>query len=146
MAHTVTQIEFDTTRASRFRPRDRFVKTAILLVPAGPGPVTIRAPFADQQMHGPFYVVAGPDGSYGATRDEFEQSHRQVGPQQWLKVQPVLAYRATEPGTVVTSIGGQEESRVDARPGDWIVQQSSGEVMALTPSAFDLRYEPEPAD
>ena len=139
----MTAVEFDAARARRFRPRDGFVKTAILLVPAGTGAVTIRAPFGEQQMHGPFYVVAGEDGSYGAAQVEFEQTHHQVGPHQWLKVGPVLAYQTAERCTVVTAIGGKEESSIVAEPGDWIVQQPAGEVMTLTPSDFAVRYDPE---
>ena len=140
----MTSVEFDPDRARRFRPREGFVKTAILLIPASSAPVAIRAPFGEQQMHGPFYVVADEDGSYGATQAEFEESHRQVGPQQWLKVEPVLAYQADERCTVVTRVGGEEESSVVAEPGDWVVRQSAGEVMALTPPAFEARYDPDP--
>ncbi len=142
----MTPVEFDAARARRFQPRDAFVKTAILLVPAGSEAVTIQAPFGEQQMHGPFYVVAGEDGSYGAAQAEFEQAHRQVGPHQWLRSEPVLAYQTAERCTVVTTVGEQEESTVVAEPGDWIVQQPAGEVLAITPSAFAVRYHPEPDD
>lgn len=136
-------LEFDAARAGQFRPRHRFVKTAVLLVPAGTEIVKIRAPFGDQNMHGPFYVVAGEDGSYGAAQAEFERTHRRVGPHQWLRVEPVLAYQTSERCTVVTTVDDREESRVVAEPGDWIVQQPSGEMMALTAAEFDARYEPE---
>jgi hypothetical protein len=108
--------------------------------------VTIRAPFGEQQMHGPFYVVAGEEGSYGAARAEFEQAHRQVGPQEWVRCEPILAYQTAGRCAVVTTIGGQDESTVIAEPGDWIVRQPAGEVMAITPSAFAVRYDPEPDD
>lgn len=97
-------------------------------------------------MHGPFYVVAGDDGSYGAAQAEFEQAHRQIGPNQWLRSEPVLAYQAAERCTVVTTIGEREESTVVAEPGDWIVQQPAGEVLAITPSAFGARYVAETDD
>lgn len=142
----MTPVEFDAACARRFQPRDAFVKTAILLVPAGFEPVTIQAPFGEQQMHGPFYVVAGDDGSYGAAQAEFEQAHRQIGPNQWLRSEPVLAYQAAERCTVVTTIGEREESTVVAEPGDWIVQQPAGEVLAITPSAFGARYVAETDD
>ena len=142
----MTPVEFDPARARRFQPRDTFVKTAILLIPAGSDTVTIRAPFGEQQMHGPFYVVAGDDGSYGAAQAEFEQAHHQVGPQQWVRSEPVLAYQTAERCTVVTTIGDHQESTVVAEPGDWIVQQPAGEVLAITPSAFAARYDPEPDD
>jgi hypothetical protein len=147
----VTQ-EFDTTRARRFRPRQGMVKTAILLRPAGQGSqgsqekVRIQAPFGEQEMHGPFYVVASEDGSYGAVQAEFEQAHRQVGPNQWERVEPVLAYQTDERCTVVTTVESHEESTVLAEPGDWIVQQPAGEVMVVKPSDFDARYEPEAED
>ncbi len=142
----MTPVRFDAARAHRFRSRETFVKTAILLLPSGTGPVTIRAPFGEQQMRGPFYVVGGDDGSYGAAQAEFEQAHRQVGAHQWLRSEPVLAYQADRRCTVVTTIDEQPESTVVADPGDWIVQQPTGEVMAIKPAAFVARYAPELGD
>ncbi len=138
--------EFDRARARRFRPREGVVKTAILLRPAGTEKVTIQAPFGEQEMHGPFYVVASEEGSYGAAQAEFERAHRQVGPHRWERVEPVLAYQTDERTTVVTTVDDHDESTVEAEPGDWIVQQPSGEVMVLKPSDFDARYEPERDD
>ncbi len=132
--------EFDTGRAKAFRPQDGFAKTAILLLPATPAPVAIQAPFGEQQMQGPFYLVADEDGSYGAARQEFESTHRNIGPNRWLKIESVLAYQADERSKVTTTIGDFKEVTVEARPGDWIVRQHTGEIMVVTPAAFEARY------
>ena len=130
---------FDRDAAERFRPIADFVKTAIMVEPVEPVTV-LRTPFGEQTMRGDFYLVADGDGSYGAARAEFEAMHESVGPQQWVKRAEVLAYRATEPSTVVTTIDGEVEGRVVARPGDWIVQQIGGEVMVVESDEFAARY------
>lgn len=134
--------EFDLERARRFRPDEGFVKTAVLVEPADDDALTLRTPFGDETVRGAFYAVAEGDGSYAATRERFEQSHRRVGPNQWVKDSEVLAYRADVPCRVVTEIDGETESEVVARAGDWIVRQAAGEVMVVAPTDFQARYRP----
>lgn len=136
--------EFDPAHAAEFRSKSAFVKTAVLLELAEADvEVRIAASFGGQRMRGDFYVVANGDGSYGASRAEFEQTHEQVGPNQWVKLGGVQAYRVAEPCDVETRLAdGTPETIVSAEPGDWIVRQASGEVMVLEPSAFAERYAP----
>lgn len=134
---------FDETRARRYEPRDDHVKTAVLVDVVDPEAVTvIRASFGEQTMRGPFYAVSEGDGSYGASRDEFERAHDRLSATSWQKSAPVLAYRADTTSCVHTDVGGIREASITARPGDWIVRQTSGEVMVITADAFEARYRP----
>lgn len=134
---------FDPVRAEEYRARADFTKTAILVPVADPGAtVTIRAPFGEEVMQGAFYIVASSDGPYGAARAEFEAMHEEVAPQRWVKRSSVLAYRAEERCLIETHLAdGTHEASVLAEDGDWIVRQSTGEVMAIKPHTFELRYE-----
>ncbi len=134
---------FDEARASEYMPRRDLVKTAILLRQADPDAlVTIQAPFGPEVMKGDFYVVASPDGAYGAARVEFEASHIEIGPQRWIKQSRVLAYQTTEACLVETLLAdGTLEGTVEAHPRDWIVRQAAGEVMVIEPERFAERYE-----
>ncbi len=135
--------EFDADLASRFEPTAASSKIAVLLEIAEADSITvIEAPFGRQELRGPFYVVAEGDRSYGAARQEFEQTHRPVGRNRWLKIAPVLAYRAAGTWRVETHIAATHETTVVARPGDWIVKQATGEVMVLEPEGFSERYQP----
>lgn len=132
---------FDEARARRYRPRDDFAKTAVLLSTADPlAETVIETPFGRQRFIGSFYVVAADGASYGAARREFEATHRAVGPNRWVKRSPVLAYRTAEACLVETVIGDHVEGQVNARPGDWIVRQHTGEVMVMDDDAFAERY------
>jgi hypothetical protein len=134
---------FDETAARRFEPRGDHEKTAVLVDIADDDALTvIRAPFGEQTMRGPFYAVADGEGSYGASRKEFERNHERTSSTTWRKSTPVLAYRAEEACCVHTHVGDVHETTVIARPGDWIVRQDSGEVMVVTPDAFEDRYRP----
>lgn len=135
--------QFDEDRASEYMPRRDLIKTAILLRQADPDAlVTIQAPFGPEVMKGDFYVVASPDGAYGAARAEFEASHIEIAPQRWIKQARVLAYQATEACLVETLLAdGTLEGTVAARSGDWIVRQATGEVMVIEPERFAERYE-----
>ena len=134
---------FEESRAERFVSVGAFEKTAILLQPVDDEAETcIRAPFGEQNLKGAFYLVAEGGGSYGASREEFERSHERLGPATWRKRESVMAYRTEEPCRVETRVGNHREATVTARPGDWIVRQQTGEVMAITPEAFAERYEP----
>lgn len=133
--------EFDSTRARRFQPKPTHVKTAILVRVANDVVTTIAAPFGAQLLRGPFYVVAEAAGSYGAAKAEFEATHRSLGDHRWVKVRPVLAYRADVECTVRTELDGHVESTVVARPTDWIVQQETGEVMVIGSGEFGQYYE-----
>jgi hypothetical protein len=133
--------QFDETRARSYRPRDDFEKVAVLVEPSDPTARTlIRTPFGEQRFTGAFYVVAEGDGSYGATRDEFEETHTAVGANRWVKTAPVSAYRTDVPCVVDTVTGGHVEVTVTAHPGDWIVRQSTGEVMVVRGDEFEERY------
>ena len=134
-------LRFDDSRARRFAPRDGVEKTAVLVRPVDPDAQTVIATrFGRQRLIGAFYAVAEGETSYGATRREFEATHRAVGPNRWVKCAPVLAYRIDEPGMVETVIDGHVEGTVEARRGDWIVQQHTGEVMVIDDDAFRERY------
>lgn len=148
MTSDLPEHEFDPERAAAFRPKADFSKTAILVEPAAPDAVVVlKTQFGEQRMQGAFYAVAEGSGSYGAARAEFEAAHEQIGPNRWVKRTPIRAYEADEPTKVVTRLGSRdgEEATVVARPGDWIVQQSSGEVVVVTPPEFEARYEPADA-
>lgn len=134
--------QFDHERARRFRPDDSFVKTAVLVEPADDDALTLRTPFGDETVRGAFYAVAEGDGSYAATRERFEQTHRRVGPNQWVKDSEILAYQADGRCRVVTEIDGEIEAEVVANAGDWIVRQEAGEMMVVTPADFQTRYRP----
>lgn len=133
--------EFDEQQAAEYWPNDNFVKVAILMTPATDDAITeLAATFGPQAMRGPFYLVANGDTSYGAAKAEFEAANTHIGEQRFVKTAPVDAYRTTSPTTVVTVIGDNVESTVDANAGDWIVRQTTGEIMCLTPESFDERY------
>ena len=113
----------------------------MLVEPSNPGARTsIRTPFGEQRFVGAFYVVAEGDGSYGATREEFEQTHKEVGANRWMKTTPVLAYRTDVSCVVDTVVAGHLEVSATAEPGDWIVRQSTGEVMVVRGDEFEERY------
>jgi hypothetical protein len=136
--------EFNEEHAKEFEPRSSYVKTAILVELANPdATVTIRAPFGAEVMKGAFYIVASPQGSYGAARAEFEDTHVEVEPCRWVKRARVQAYQTAKPCRVETWLAdGTHEGTVDAKPGDWIVKQDGGEVMVLTDNDFAARYRP----
>ncbi len=136
---------FQPELADRYEPRTTFTKTAILVeLVDRDATTTIRATFGQQTLRGSFYVVAEGNSSYGASRHEFECTHHQVGPNQWTKRESVLAYRATERCQVETYVSDAHEATVLAKPGDWIVQQSTGEVMIIVAPAFNERYRQAP--
>lgn len=138
---------FDDSRARRFVPRDGVEKTAVLVRTVDPDAETvIETRFGAQRLLGPFYAVAEGDTSYGAARREFEATHRAVGPSRWVKSAPVLAYRSDERCVVETVIEGHVEGTVNTRPGDWIVQQHTGELMVIDDAAFRERYVAEGSD
>lgn len=132
---------FDDARAGRYRPRDGFVKTAILVEPADADAVTVIATsFGEQRLTGAFYIVAEGDGSYGSARHEFESSHTRVGTNRWVKDARVDAYQTDDECVVDTVVDDRRESSVTAQPGDWIMRQQTGEVMVLRPTEFAERY------
>lgn len=141
MAPGTTLHEFDDDRAAPYQPDRSFVKTAIALEPVPPDATTvIRTSFGEQTFRGRFYLVAEGDESYGAAPAEFERAHRMTAPNQWVKIEPVRAYQATEACLIETFIGSLSETKVIAQPGDWIVKQPTGEVMVVEATAFDSRY------
>jgi hypothetical protein len=140
---------FDVGRARTFRPKPEFVKTAVLVDPTDPDAITeLSTPFGMQRLQGSFYVVAEGEQSYGAAQREFETSHVWVGPNRWAKSEPVSAYRTDDACTIITTITNATdtstpdhiEATVEAEPGDWIVQQITGEVMVVRPEEFAARY------
>lgn len=138
---------FDEARAQRFFPREGVEKIAVLVRTTDPNAETeIDTAFGRQRLRGEFYAVADDDASYGAARSEFEATHRSVGPNRWVKSEPVLAYRAEEPCVVETVISDHLEGTVQARPGDWIVRQQTGELMVIDDDEFSERYVGEGSD
>lgn len=131
---------FDPERATTYRARSEFVKTAILVEPVASS-TELQTAFGEQRLAGSFYIVADGDSSYGAARAEFEAAHENVGDCRWVKRSTVLAYTADTSTTVVTRVAGEVEGTVVAEPGDWIVQQATGEVMVITPEEFESRYQ-----
>lgn len=132
---------FDDARAGRYRPRDGFVKTAVLVEPAdADARIVIATRFGEQSFTGAFYIVAEGDGSYGSARREFETSHTRVGTNRWVKDAPVDAYQTDDECVVDTFVDDRRESSVTAQPGDWLVRQGTGEVMVLGPAEFTERY------
>jgi hypothetical protein len=140
---------FDDDRAQTFRPNPEFVKTAVLVDVADPEAITeLSASFGMQRMRGPFYAVGNGEQSYGAAQREFERAHVRVGPNRWVKSEPVRAYRTDDACTIVTMITTAPDSAdpehvegtTDAEPGDWIVQQVTGEVMVVGSEEFVARY------
>ena len=114
-------------RAVIARPRPQHTKTAVLVDVAERSAVTtLNTPFGIQRLRGPFYIVAEGLGSYGAVKDQFEQSHVAVGANRWTKSSSVLAYRAGARCAVETFLGNHHETTVIAEPDDWIVQQQTG--------------------
>lgn len=132
---------FDRSRARAYRPNPAHSKTAILVDIADASVTTsINAPFGVQRFRGPFYIVAEGAQSYGVAKREFDNSHIEVGQHRWTKSKSVLAYQAEDRSVVETYIDDHRETSVVAEPGAWIVRQSSGEVMVLTPKEFVERY------
>lgn len=135
---------YDEARANEYRPRQAFVKTAILLRLADDeADVTVETPFGPETVRGEFYVVAEGNASYCASRAEFEAMHEELAPNQWVKRSAVRAYVADERFLVETRLAdGTLEATVVAESGDWIVQQQTGEVMVVGADEFQERYEP----
>lgn len=132
---------FEDARAGRYRPREGFVKTAVLVEPPDADARTVIATrFGEQSFTGAFYIVADGDGSYGSARRQFEASHTAVGSNRWVKDAPVHAYQTDDECVVDTVVDDRRESSVTARPGDWIVRQQTGEVMVLRSAEFTERY------
>lgn len=132
---------FDPTRAARYEPKATMVKTAILVDVVDPGAITvISTPFGEQRLKGPFYIVEEGERSYGAAAREFTELHQAVGPNQWIKVENVLGYQVEDRSAVETFVDDLHETTVVAEPGDWIVEQATGEVMVVKPESFARRY------
>ncbi len=144
IAEDIPLHQFDEARAQQYSASSTFTKTAILVPVADPeAKVTIDAPFGLEVMKGEFYVVASPEGPYGAAKVEFEAAHVEVEPNRWQKRGTVLAYKTTARCRVETWLAdGTHETTVDAEPGDWIVRQPAGEVIVVEPKSFATRYEP----
>jgi hypothetical protein len=137
-----THHEFDPDRAVEYEPVASYIKTAILVdVAATRSTTVLRTSFGEQQtMVGPFYIVAEGEASYGAARAEFERTHVRVDSCRWRKTDRVRAYQVDATCIVETRIGAGRETVVAGNPGDWIVRQSTGEVMVITDEAFHDRY------
>lgn len=132
---------FQVDRAHTYGPNPDFAKRAILVDVTDPHTETIlNSPFGEQSLIGPFYIVAEGSLSYGAAKAEFDAAHRSVGPNLWVKHEPILAYQVDSRCSVETYLGDHKETTVEAEPGDWIVQQGTGEVMVVLPDEFARRY------
>lgn len=132
---------FDRAKARAYLPNPNHAKTAILVDVADASATTaINAPFGVQRFRGPFYIVAEGAQSYGVAKREFDNSHVATGQNRWTKSESVLAYQAEERSVVETYIDDHRETSVVSEPGAWIVRQSSGEIMVITPKDFVERY------
>ncbi len=82
--------------------------------------------------NGDVYTVGG---------ETFARTYREVSPGRWLKVGPVWAERATEPGSVAT-----QEGRTHYDAGDWLVsnREDGGDAYAISAGKFEDLYEPDP--
>lgn len=69
--------------------------------------------FGEQRLSGAFYAVTEGDGSYGAARHEFEQTHTEGGAYRWVKSSPVLAYRADVSCVVDTVVRDEQDRRLE---------------------------------
>lgn len=132
---------FDEAAAEAYSANSAFVKTAIRVDPPQPDDITrIATRFGEQSFEGSFFLVAEGDSSYGIAIDEFEATHESIGSSQYKKRGTVRAYSLRESCLVETWIGSHLEATTNAVPGDWVVQQPSGELVVMPEDEFRQRY------
>lgn len=78
---------------------------------------------------------------YTVSAETFARTYREVSPGRWVKVAPVWAERATEPGSVAT-----QEGRTHYEAGDWLVsnREDGGDAYAISAGKFEKLYDPDP--
>jgi hypothetical protein len=84
------------------------------------------------------WLVDNGGDVYTIDRDTFARTYRQTGPGAFVKVTPVWAEVATEPGVVRTKEGSTHYER-----GDYLVynQPDGGDAYAVSSAAFERMYE-----
>jgi hypothetical protein len=84
------------------------------------------------------WLVNNGGDVYTIDRETFAQTYRQTGPGTFVKVTPVWAEVATEPGLVRTKEGSTHYER-----GDYLVynQPDGGDAYAVWRAAFERMYE-----
>lgn len=86
------------------------------------------------------WLVDNHGDVYTVSADTFAKTYREVSPARWVKVAPVWAERATEPGSVAT-----QEGRTHYEAGDWLVsnREDGGDAYAISAGKFEEMYEPD---
>jgi len=84
------------------------------------------------------WLVNNDGDVYTIDRETFARTYRQTGPGTFVKVTPVWAEVATEPGLVRTKEGSTHYER-----GDYLVynQPDGGDAYAVSRAAFERMYE-----
>ena len=84
------------------------------------------------------WLVNNGGDVYSIDRETFARTYRQTGPGTFVKVTPVWAEVATEPGVVRTKEGSTHYER-----GDYLVynQPDGGDAYAVSRAAFERMYE-----
>jgi hypothetical protein len=84
------------------------------------------------------WLVNNGGDVYTIDRDTFGRTYRQTGPGTFVKVAPVWAEVATEPGMVRTKEGSTHYER-----GDYLVsnQPDGGDAYAVSRAVFERMYE-----
>lgn len=97
--------------------------------------------WGDTQRAAPGDWLVDNDGDvYTVNAETFTRTYKEVSPGRWVKIAPVWAERATEPGSVVT-----QEGRTHYEAGDWLVSngEDGADAYAISAETFDRLYEPD---
>lgn len=123
----------------RFRRRPELAVSAVRLALDFDG-LTYRK-WGDTQRAAPGDWLVDNDGDvYTVNAETFTRTYKEVSPGRWVKIAPVWAERATEPGSVVT-----QEGRTHYEAGDWLVSngEDGADAYAISTETFDRLYEPD---
>jgi hypothetical protein len=87
------------------------------------------------------WLVDNHGDVYTVSAETFARTYREVSPGRWMKVVPVWAERAIEPGSVTT-----QEGRTHYETGDWLVSNRAdgSDAYAISARKFEQLYEPDP--
>lgn len=123
----------------RFRRRPELAVSAVRLDLDFDG-LTYRK-WGDTHRAAPGDWLVDNDGDvYTVNAETFTRTYKEVSPGRWVKIAPVWAERATEPGSVVT-----QEGRTHYEAGDWLVSngEDGADAYAISAETFDRLYEPD---
>jgi len=123
----------------RFRRRPELAVSAVRLA-LDFDRLTYRK-WGDTQRAAPGDWLVDNDGDvYTVNAETFTRTYKEVSPGRWVKIAPVWAERATEPGSVVT-----QEGRTHYEAGDWLVSngEDGADAYAISTETFDRLYEPD---